>query len=198
MSTFEKSFLDNYLKFGLGSMPKSDIDALVMYLLDTYGFDNNAPLNKQSNQSVSELLKTPVTKVKKLRYEATLKFGEEPAKQAKIKMLEAIKNASFDADGEKICLIIEDVIAKNWLQGQLKMHQHFFDNSFNSEIIKVPFLGLMAVLEKVFQDAEIEKFKSEYESIKVIVSQDEKKQKLKDFMTNFVISLAGGLSPLIF
>lgn len=197
MSTFEEKFLDNYLKFGLGSMPKSDIDALVMFLLDTYGFNTSGPLNSKSNQSVSELLKTPVTKVKKLRYEAALKFGDKPADQAKIKMLIALKNASFDADGEKICLIIEDVIAKNWLQGQLKMHQHFFDNSFNSEIVKVPVLGLMEVLGKVFDGAEIERFKSDYRAIKAIESFDEKKQKLKDFTIGLVSSLAGGLAPLI-
>ena len=33
MSSFKKDFLDNYLKLGLGSMPKSDIDALVMHLI---------------------------------------------------------------------------------------------------------------------------------------------------------------------
>ena len=29
--SFESEFLDNYLKFGLGSMPKADVDALVMF-----------------------------------------------------------------------------------------------------------------------------------------------------------------------
>jgi hypothetical protein len=36
---FKKDFLENYLKFGLGSMAKSDIDALVMHLIDMYGTD---------------------------------------------------------------------------------------------------------------------------------------------------------------
>ena len=64
MSTFESEFLENYLKFGLGSMPKSDIDALVMSLLDRYGLDGSGPLATLGNQTVSERLKTPVTKVK--------------------------------------------------------------------------------------------------------------------------------------
>ena len=33
MRTFETEFLDHYLQLGLGSMPKADIDALVMHLL---------------------------------------------------------------------------------------------------------------------------------------------------------------------
>lgn len=72
MSNFEEEFLDNYLKFGLGSMPKTDIDALVMHLLDLYGYDSSGPLAIHSNQTVSERLKTPVSKVKKMRYDAAL------------------------------------------------------------------------------------------------------------------------------
>ena len=49
MSDFEKVFLENYLKFGLGSMPKSDIDALVMHLLDTYGPNGSCPLATLGN-----------------------------------------------------------------------------------------------------------------------------------------------------
>lgn len=58
MSTFEQEFLSNYLKFGLGSMPKSDIDALVMHLLDSYGLDGSGPLAYHSNQTVSPGLST--------------------------------------------------------------------------------------------------------------------------------------------
>jgi len=72
MSDFEKVFLENYLKFGLGSMPKSDIDALVMHLLDVYGPNGSGSLATLSNQTVSERLKTSVSKVKKLRYETQL------------------------------------------------------------------------------------------------------------------------------
>ena len=54
MQDFKQKFLENYLKFGLGSMPKSDIDALVMHLLDLYGVDDVGPLAIHSNQKVSE------------------------------------------------------------------------------------------------------------------------------------------------
>ena len=32
MSSFESEFLAHYLQLGLGSMPKADVDALVMHL----------------------------------------------------------------------------------------------------------------------------------------------------------------------
>ena len=77
VTDFKTDFLNNYLTFGLGSMPKSDIDALVMHLLDAHGVDDSGPMVSMSNQTVSERLKTPVSKVKKMRYDAALKFGGE-------------------------------------------------------------------------------------------------------------------------
>jgi len=81
-------------------------------------------------------------------------------------LLAALSKASLEPDGEKICLIIEDALAKNWLQGQLKIHQHIFDHSFNTEIVKVSSAGLFQVLESAFDNGEIEKFKVGYESAK--------------------------------
>ena len=166
MSSFETEFLDNYLKFGLGSMPKSDIDALVMHLLDMYGINGSNPLAIHGNQTVSERLKTPVTKIKRLRYDAALKFGGRIEDQAMGRLLAALSKASLEPEGEKICLIIEDSLAKNWLQGQLKIYQHIFDHSFNTEIVKVSSTGLFQVLDAVFDQKELEKFKSGYEMAK--------------------------------
>ena len=77
MSEFEDEFLENYLQFGLGSMPKSDVDALVMHLLDKYGSSKFTSMANQSNQAVSELLKTPVSKVKKCDTTRLLSSVEE-------------------------------------------------------------------------------------------------------------------------
>ena len=184
MSTFEKDFLSNYLKFGLGSMPKSDIDALVMHLLDTYGLDSY-PLAICSNQTVSERLKTPVAKIKKLRYDSALKFGGRIEDQAKGRLLAALSKASLEPDGEKICLIIEDSLAKNWLQGQLKIHQHIFDYSFNTEIVKVSSAGLFDVLSAVFDKKEIETFKKGYDDAKKKKTDKERLEAFKGVAKKF-------------
>lgn len=175
MSKFEQEFLDNYLKFGLGSMPKSDIDALVMHLLDCYGLNGSGPMANYSNQTVSERLKTPVSKVKKLRYDAALKFGGRIEDQAMGRLLAALSKATIELEGEKICLIIEDTLAKNCLQGQLKIHQHIFDYSFNTEIVKVSASGLFQVLQTVFDKDEIENFKKGYEQAKKEVNVEKRK-----------------------
>jgi 2-oxoglutarate dehydrogenase complex dehydrogenase (E1) component-like enzyme len=176
MSEFEKAFLENYLKFGLGSLPKSDIDALVMHLLDQHGQNGSGPLAGLSNQVVSERLRTPVTKIRKLRYDAALKFGGRIEDQAMGRLLAALSKASLEAEGKKICLIIEDSLAKNWLQGQLKIHQQIFDHSFNTEIIKVDAEGLFEVLETCFYKDALKAFRAGYDTAKTKKSQKEMKK----------------------
>lgn len=195
MSKFEQEFLESYLRLGLGSMPKSDIDALVMHLLDQYGRDGSGPLAIHSNQTVSERLKTPVSKVKKLRYDAALKFGGRIEDQAMGRLLAALSSATIEAEGEKICLIIEDSLAKNWLQGQLKIYQQIFDNSFNTEIVKVSASGLFQVLQTVFNKAEIDKFMAGYEQAKSKKNTEEKKKFFKGVAMKFAegaATAAGG------
>ena len=109
---FAAEFLENYLKFGLGSMPKADVDALVMALLDKHGYGGSGPMASLSNQTVSERLRTPVAKVKKLRYDAALKFGGRVEDQARGRLLAALAVATLEPQDEKVCLVIEDALAK--------------------------------------------------------------------------------------
>lgn len=176
MSNFEQEFFENYLKFGLGSLPKSDTDALVMHLLDHHGMNGSMPMAALSNQVVSERLRTPVAKIKRLRYDAALKFGGRIEDQAMGRLLASLSKATLEAEGCKICLIIEDSLAKNWLQGQLKIHQQIFDYSFNAEIIKVDADGLFQVLESCFNKEALEGFKEGYEAAKNKKNQYEMKK----------------------
>jgi hypothetical protein len=185
MSSFKKDFLDNYLKFGLGSMPKSDIDALVMHLIDMYGTDEIEPLLTFSNQQVSERLKTPVSKVKRMRYDAALKFGGAVEVQAKGRLLAALSNASIEPNGKKVRIIIEDTLAKNWLQGQLKLKQQPFENSFNTEIVEVNVDGFFAVLESVFGPEQLVTFKEEYKDIQQKLDSEQRVDAFKSLAKNF-------------
>lgn len=201
MASFEEDFLENYLKFGLGSMPKSDVDALVMHLLDVYGANGSGPLAIYSNQTVSERLKTPVSKVKKMRYDAALKFGGRIEDQAMGRLLAALSKASLEPDGEKVLLIIEDSLAKNWLQGQLKIHQHIFDHSFNTEIVKVSVTGLFQVLDSVFDAAEIARFRKGYDDAKKNKTSEERVAAFKGVAKKFAEGAAkaagGGVAKVL-
>jgi len=198
---FTSEFLDNYLKFGLGSMPKADIDALVMALLERYGSDGFGPMASMSNQAISEQLRTPVSKIKKLRYDAALKFGGSVEDQAKGRLLAALAAASLEPHEDKICLIIEDTLAKNWLQGELKKHRQIFDHSFNTEIIKISSTGLFAVLESIFDKSQLEDFKNGYEKEKKIedIAQRVELFKLlaRKFATGAAEAAGGGVVAVV-
>lgn len=190
MSAFEEEFLKNYLQLGLGAMPKGDIDALVMHLLDKHGYNGSPPLAQFNNQTVSERLRTPVSKIKKLRYDAALKFGGRIEDQAIGRLLAALSKATIEADGDKIHLVLEDSLAKNWLQGQLKIYQHIFDYSFNTEIIKMSSSGLFQVLQAVFDKAEIESFIEGYEQAKKKTDLKERKKFFKGVAIKFAEAAA--------
>jgi hypothetical protein len=59
-------------------------------------------------------------------------------------------------------LVLEDVLAKNWLQGQLKNNGLIFDHPFNAEILRVDAKGLFTVLEQLFDARETKIFKDMY------------------------------------
>ena len=174
MDKFASDFLKNYLRFGLGSMPKSDIDALVMHLIDLYGCNGLGPTGSLGNQEVSERLKTPLAKIKKLRYEAALKFGGNVEDQAKGRLLAALSKASLELEQDRICLIIEDSLAKNWLQGQLKANRQIFDNPFNTEIVRVS-----------ADKRELESFRVGYKQIKKKTNLEEQKRLFKNLAMKF-------------
>jgi hypothetical protein len=117
MSEFTKLFLEKYLAAGMGAMTKRDIDALVMHLLDEYGGADISELKTLSNQQVSVKLRTPVSRVKALRYEATLKYKEHTNQYAQWKFLEVLARAQFDAEKQKVAFIVEDSFTRHWLQG---------------------------------------------------------------------------------
>lgn len=162
--SFKEEFLNHYLRLGLGSMPKADIDALVMSLIDKYGVTLDiGPTMMKDNQTVSQLLKTPVAKVKKLRYDAALKYESDIESYTKGKLEFIFKKATLEASDKKIQLIIEDVLVKNWIQGQLKNSQQFYDNSFNREIIKMDISAFNSFLENVFPDRDFNDVKEHLE-----------------------------------
>jgi hypothetical protein len=184
--TFESEFLANYMKFGLGAMSKSDLDALVMSLVDQFGYDGSGPMATLGNQAASEKLRTPIAKIKKLRYDAALKFGGDVEVQARGRLLAALANASIEPQSDRICLVIEDSLAKNWLQGQLKLRQQIYDHSFNTEIIRVSSTGMFAVLESLFGPKDIEQFKIGYESAKNIADVEARRKRFNEITLNFI------------
>ena len=188
MTAFEDEFLDHYLRLGLGSLPKGDIDALVIALLDKYGVKGSGPHTQMSNQALSEKLRTTVSRIKRLRYDAALKFGTNIEDEAKGRLLAAIGSATLENETSRICLIIEDSLAKNWLQGKLKDSKQIFDHSFNVEILRVPAEGLFQVLDQIYDAQQLADLRAGYSKA---VSKVEN-AKRAEFFKSVVLKFAQG------
>lgn len=195
---FKTEFLAHYLSVGMGALGKKDIDALVMHLLDKYGTADSAPLRTYPNQEVSALLKTPATRIRSLRYEAGLKFGGRVEDQAKVKLLIALSRAVLEIESKKICLVIEDALAKNWLQGQLKNNGLIFDHSFNTEIIKVEAKGLFELLAQFFDANQTTSFKEAFERISSDNKVEQQRKEFTKLAKNYALKLAESAGSGIF
>ncbi len=189
--TFQSEFLKHYLAFGIGALGKRDTDALVMHLLEKYGLPGVGSLQKYSNQDVSVLLRAPVARIKQLRYEAGLKYGEGRVEdQALARLLVALNGAALDLDGEKIHIVIEDALAKNWLQGQLKTQGLVFDHSFNAELLKVDAQGLFKLLDQFFDAKAIARFKEQFEHVRGEKQRDKMREAFAKLVKEFAADAA--------
>ena len=168
MEHFKSKFLNQYLRLGIGSMPKADIDALMMHLLDEYGGADNKPLKTKSNYDVSKLLKVSSSKIRTLRLNASLKFYENIEAEAKARFESLIKNKiAFEYKQSKIKLIIEDALVKDWLEGQLKANNLFFGLSTNKESIELKAEDLFELAKSILQnDKQLSIAYSEYLKLK--------------------------------
>lgn len=164
MNDFKKEFLQHYLASGIGTMSKRDVDALVMHILDEQGDTQGLPLKRMSNQEASVRLRAPVARIKSLRYEAMLKFKDDNLRLAKWKFLEVLARSHFDSTSKKIGLVIEDTFTKNWLQGLLKSNGLVFDNSFNTEIVKVDLKDFCNVLAVLYDEKSVAALKKKMEA----------------------------------
>ena len=189
-ASFVNEFLKHYLKGGMGAMSKSDVDALVMHLLDPYTGEHGRPLGSHSNQVTSERLRTPLSKIRRLRYEAGLKYGGRPDDEARKRFALHLGKAGLEFDKTdklvtKIVFVVEDVLAKNWIQGKIKEHSGVFDNSFNTEIIKIEPDLFFRLLRTLLADEEINAFESKYKSLLKKTKKDEIIAGFKSLVSSF-------------
>lgn len=141
------SIIDQYLNRGFGSMNKNDFEVWIFnYLLNNRFID-------ESNYDISIKLRIPESKVKRLRYEAELKYcdlqNEESYKNALGKILE---KSILKKDGNYVQFIIEKIQLRKYLDSILKKDGRFTDSSFNSEIVTIDVDDFEYLVEIIWPD----------------------------------------------
>ena len=131
-SDFASLFLERYFSRGFGSMTKNDIEVMIFDLMTRYG-----SISTQSNFDISCLLKIPEAKVKRLRYEASIRYGNHDVNKFKEDFYIIISKAEYIADKDNIKFSVEDKFIRMRIHSELKKLNAFADIGNNSEIIVV-------------------------------------------------------------
>ena len=131
-------------------MTKTDIDALVMHLIEKYGLEKSGPLRDKSNKVVSELTRASISRVRRLRQEAALRYGERIEDEARARILAALKRASVDIEAKQVKLVIDDSLARDWLAAAIHDSGALVDGSFNRQLIRVSQSGLVTVIRELY------------------------------------------------
>jgi len=180
---FTDEFLKKYLLDGMGVMSKREIDILVMNLLIKY-----ADLSAKSNYDLSIMLRIPETSVKRLRYEAKLRYPpeDEYIRREFIKVLvkakiELDRNEEYDIENMKIVFIMEDNYVRYAIQGRLKERGMFADSSFNSEIIRITCGSLCAVISEFYGEEASRDFMERCNVLKRSSDKHEQRKQWVDF-----------------
>lgn len=134
MNTLEDA-IHAYIERGFGSMNKNDFEVFIFHKMLDGSLKNNLNLSGKSNYEISLTLKIPETKVKRLRYEADLRYKSSLEEESRVAFWEAMKLVHFRNDGEKLYFVMENVSVRKYLYFKLKQNGRFSDSSFNSEIV---------------------------------------------------------------
>jgi len=176
---FAKEIIDVLNTKGFGSLNKNDWEVLIFSLLKRFGSLHD----KKSNHHVSLELQIPETKVKRLAYEANLKYHFKEINDITESFKGVLKEVYVIKDKGKdiVKFAVEDQFLKNAIAAKLKELRYYADYSFNSEIVSIridAFVKLMqAFYPKLNEAITLNKIASE-NHIKLIDDDSVNLQKL--------------------
>ena len=142
-STPVDQIINDYLNRGFGTMTKNDFEVWIFnYLLQ------NRPPNT-SNYDFSVELRIPESKVKRLRYEASLKYGNPTdTVQYNEAFQKLLANVNLKKGSKNVIqFAVEDMQLRKYLDSILKKKGRFADTSFNSEVVSITIDDLAILLD---------------------------------------------------
>lgn len=145
-----EDFISDYIDRGFGSMTKNDFEVFIfnqILLMPKY--------KGKGNYDLSVLLKIPESKVKRLRYEAALKYSPQD-RNFKDEVLALLENVELRGSNKRIVFQVEDVILKSYISSILKKYGRSLDSSFNPELIVIHFEDFEVLAKEIYSGQEYE------------------------------------------
>ena len=167
---FADDFQRYYLDRGFGTMNKNDFEVLFFYLLQTYG-----DLQGKSNFSLAKELEVSEARIKRLSYEADLKYKKESDERIRERFLSLLGKAQLqkDKDNPYLRFVVEDKYLRSSIYEDLKSDGYFLDFLRNSEVVSIHKDALIRLLDKYYSEEQKKEICDEYKRVRKNVKKDE-------------------------
>lgn len=142
--SFGEDFIDIYLKNGLGSLTKRDVDVLVLFLLIK---DGRYDLPKDIFKACREL-KLTEARVRNLYQEVQFKYMQYDESVAKQKFVELVENGLIEQKSNKLTFIVREPLLRQYFEEWVAAQDGFTDSSFNKNLVTVS----VGTFEKILYD----------------------------------------------
>jgi hypothetical protein len=129
-------------KYPFGSMPKRDLDCLLLHLMRESGVISGANRDMANSLGINE------QRLKSYILDGRYKYGEDKKAENIQTIIEGMKQGSIKLDNEdgKYTFVLDDPIQRDDFSQALKDIGYFDDTSFNRELVKVKDYALFAFL----------------------------------------------------
>lgn len=159
-----EEIIQSYLERGFGSMNKNDFE---VWIFNEWRKLQDKKDKNLSDYAISKELKISETKVKRLRYEADLKYSSDnDEKKLQEQFFELLKNAKYKKENSKLQFVIKDKLLRGYISDCLEKDGRFMDSSFNANMVSIyvdDFSFLLEQFSKVERKEIIERAKKEAE-----------------------------------
>ena len=124
-----------------GSMNKNNYEVALFHLLmqGKYG--------SYTDFEMSKMLRTPESKIKRLRYEVELNYGTGDEALLNQRIVSLLKQGSCKLTFDRIQFAVPDKMTRLYLNNKLQTGNRFSDSSFNSNIVSITANDLKYLLD---------------------------------------------------
>lgn len=138
-----KRIIESYLERGFGSMNKNDFEVYIFsWLIQKHSDYKNA-----SDNEISRKLKIPESKIKRLRYEAELRYGNNDTDVLWQKLRTYLSIVNYRKEEDNVLRFsIPDKQVRLFLKDQLQAGNRFCDSSFSENIVVISVDDLLYLL----------------------------------------------------
>lgn len=190
---FCENLIGVYLKDGLGSLTKREVDTLILYLLIKDGvYEFPADIYKACRE-----FKLSETRVRSLYQEVQFKYMQYDETTAKHKFIELVERGLIEQKGKHLTFIVREPLLRQYFEEWVAAQDGFTDSSFNKNLVTVSFETFKKVLQDLV-DVDFEAIKDKLvDELEPLNKAQDKESLLELFVREFFKSAskeAGAIS----